>query len=327
VEAVASPLIGVVGPTGAGKSALGLRLARGRGGEIVSCDSLQVYRGLDVGSAKATREERQAVPHHLVDVVDVDEPFSAAEYARLSRAAVADVARRGRLPLVVGGTGLYLKALLEGLFEGPSRDEALRERLEGLARRFGDARLHRYLALRDASAAARIRPRDRVRIVRALEVLLRTGRPISEHHRGGARGLEGYRTLLVGLDLPRDVLRRRVEARTRAMIEGGLVDEVKAVLAAGYPADLRPLRAIGYRQALAVLQGDMSLAEAEPAIVTETMRLAKRQMTWFRHQARVTWFPDPDSAHAAAVSWLDSGGNPPSGPVDPSRPGPTGRSG
>jgi len=303
---VASPLIGVVGPTGAGKSALGLRLARERGGEIVSCDSLQVYRGLDVGSAKATREERRAVPHHLVDVVDVDEPFSAAEYARLSRAAVADVAGRGRLPLVVGGTGLYLKALLEGLFEGPSRDEALRERLEGLARRFGDARLHRYLAFRDAPAAARIRPRDRVRIVRALEVLLRTGRPISEHHRDGARGLEGYRTLLVGLALPRDVLRRRVEARTRAMIEGGLVDEVKAVLAAGRSPDLRPLQAIGYRQALAVLRGDMSLAEAEPAIVTETMRFAKRQMTWFRHQARVTWFPDPDSARAAALSWLDS---------------------
>jgi tRNA dimethylallyltransferase len=312
---VAAPLIAVVGPTGAGKSALGLRLARERSGEIVSCDSLQVYRGLDVGSAKATAEERRAVPHHLVDVVGVGEPFSAASYSRLARAAVADVAGRGRLPLVVGGTGLYLRALLEGLFEGPSRDDALRRRLEGMAERFGDARLHRLLAQGDATAAARIMPRDRVRTVRALEVLLSTGRPISAHQRAGAEPLHGFRTLVLGLDPPRAELRLRVKARTRAMLEGGLLQEVEALLAAGHPPDLRPLRAIGYRQAVAVLRGEMSVAEAEPAIVTDTMRFAKRQMTWFRHQADVTWFRDAGSAHDAAVAWLESSG----GPAAPAR--------
>jgi len=302
---VAPPLIAVVGPTGAGKSAFGMRLARERGGEIVSCDSMQVYRGLDVGTAKPSVEDRRAVRHHLVDVVDVDGAFSAAEYARLARAALADVGERGRLPVVVGGTGLYLRALLEGLFEGPSRHAEVRHRLEALAERFGDVRLHRLLGARDPESATRIPPRDRVRIVRALEVLLATGRPISEHHRGGAVPLTGFRTLVVGLDLPRDELRRRVEARTRAMMEGGLLDEVRAVLAGGHPPDLRPLQAIGYRQALAVVQGQMTAAAAEPVIVTETMRFAKRQMTWFRHQADVTWFPDAESAHQAAVNWLD----------------------
>ena len=307
MEAVAAPLIAVVGPTASGKSALGLRLARERGGEIVSCDSLQVYRRLDVGSAKATAEERRAVPHHLVDVVDVGDAFSAAEYARLARAAVADIAGRDRLPIVVGGTGLYLKALLEGLFEGPSRDEALRRRLEGLASRFGHERLHRLLAGRDPEAAGRIHPRDRVRTVRALEVLLSTGRPISEHRRRAAEALRGFRRLVLGLDLPRDELRRRVEARARAMLAGGLLEEVRAVLGEGQAPGPRPLRAIGYRQAVAVLRGGLSVPDAERAIVTETMRFAKRQMTWFRHQADVAWFPDADAAHAAALAWLGRG--------------------
>jgi tRNA dimethylallyltransferase len=308
---VAAPLIAVVGPTGSGKSALALRLARERGGEIVSCDSLQVYRGLDVGTAKPTPEERRLVPHHLIDVVSPDEAFSAAEYAVRAREAVAGIAGRGRLPLVAGGSGLYLRALLQGLFAGPGRDEDLRRRLEALADRFGDARLHRLLASRDPETAGRLSPRDRVRVVRALEVLFTTGRPISAHHRGGAEPLAGFRVLLVGLDLDRAELRRRVEARTRAMMEAGLVEEVRGLLARGYPPDLRPLRSIGYRQVVALLQGRMSGAGVERAIVTETMRFAKRQMTWFRHQASVTWFQDAESACRASLAWLSAAPAPP----------------
>jgi tRNA dimethylallyltransferase len=301
---VAAPLIAVVGPTASGKSALALRIARERGGEIVSCDSLQVYRGLDVGTAKPTPEERRLVPHHLIDVVSPDEVFSAAEYALRARDALAAIAGRGRLPLVAGGSGLYLRALLQGLFAGPARDEHLRRRLERLAGRFGDARLHRVLARGDPETAARLRPRDRVRVVRALEVLFTTGRPISSHHREGSEPLVGFHVLLVGLGLDRQELRRRVEARTRGMMEGGLVEEVRGLLARGYPADLRPLQSIGYRQVVALLQGRMSRQEAEREIVTETMRFAKRQMTWFRHQASVTWFEDADAAYRASLEWL-----------------------
>ena len=301
---MAPPLIAIVGPTASGKSSLALRLARAHRGEIVSCDSLQVYRGLDIGSAKATVEERREVRHHLIDVVDPGALFSAAEYARLARAAVAEITGRGRLPIVAGGTGLYLKALLEGLFDGPARDEARRRRLEGLAERLGDERVHRLLGRLDPKAAARIRPRDRVRIVRALEVYWATGRPISDQQRAGAEPLSGHRVFLVGLAPDRDALRRVVERRTRAMLEGGLVEEVRGLLDQGYGPELRPLQAIGYREAVAVIRGEMTPEEAEQAIVTATMRFAKRQMTWFRHQADVTWFTDPDDAYAAAEEWL-----------------------
>lgn len=298
------PLIAIVGPTASGKSALALRLARDAGGEIVSCDSQQVYRGLDIGTAKASPEERAAVPHHLLDVVDPDEAFSAAEYARRARAALAEITARDRLPVVVGGTGLYLRALLDGLFDGPARDEATRRRLEALAKRFGDARLHRLLGRLDPSAAERIQPRDRVRIVRALEVYKATGRPLSEHHREAGEPLRGYRTLVLGLEPDRTWLRGVVEGRTRQMLDSGLLDEVRALLARGYGPDLRPLQAIGYREAVAVVQGRMSPEEAEAAIVTATMRFAKRQMTWFRHQADVTWLKDAETAYRAALEWL-----------------------
>jgi tRNA dimethylallyltransferase len=301
---VAAPLIAIVGPTASGKSRLALRLARAHGGEIVSCDSQQVYRGLDIGTAKASPEERREVPHHLIDVVDPDREFSAAEYARRARSALAEITSRGRLPLVVGGTGLYLRALLEGLFAGPSRHQETRRRLETLAERYGDLRLHRLLRHRDPEAAARISPRDRVRVVRALEVYRATGRPLSEHHRAGTEPLRGYRVLTLGLAPERTALRRVVEERTRDMLRGGLFDEVRGLLERGYGPELRPLQAIGYREAVAVIRGEMSAAEAEAAIVTATMRFAKRQMTWFRHQARVTWFGDPGEAEAAARTWL-----------------------
>lgn len=301
LPAVAAALIALVGPTAAGKSALALRLARALGGEIVSCDSLQVYRGLDIGSAKATPEERTAVPHHLLDVVDPDALFSAAEYARLSRAAVADIAARGRVPIVAGGTGLYLRALLFGLFEGPARDERFRARLAAFAARRGRARLHRLLARVDPESAARIPPADEVRVVRALEVFRATGRPLTAHHRGGTAPLEGFRVSAVGLAPPREALREAVVRRTREMFDRGLLAEVRGLLDRGYAPDLRPLQAIGYRQAVEVVLGRRDEADARRDIVASTMRYAKRQLTWFRHQTDAAWSTTAEGAFSAAL--------------------------
>jgi tRNA dimethylallyltransferase len=299
----APPVVAIVGPTASGKSALALVIARERGGEIVSCDSLQVYRGLDVGSAKATPDERATVPHHLLDVVEPDQDFSAADYARLARCALDDIAARGRLALVAGGTGLYLRALRRGLFAGPARDAGLRRRLEAIAQRGGDARLHRLLARVDPEAAARIEVRDRVRVIRALEVYRASGRTLSAHHREDAPAPDDRRWLVVGLDPPREALRAAVEERTGAMLARGLVEEVRA-LVARYGADLRPLRAIGYRQAMAVARGEQTVDQAQRDIVKETMRYAKRQMTWFRHQEDVRWFREAPDARVAVLEWL-----------------------
>jgi tRNA dimethylallyltransferase len=305
---VAAPvLIAIVGPTASGKSALGLRLAEEHGGEIVSCDSLQVYRGLDIGSAKPTVDEQARVAHHLIDVVDPGEAFTAAEYARRGRRALAGIRERGRLPLVVGGSGLYLRALLSGLFEGPSRDEALRSRLERIAGRYGDARLHRLLRRVDPESAARIEVRDRRRVIRAIEVFRATGRALSQHHRGGAEALTGFDVRILGLHPPRAELREAVERRTAAMLAAGLVEETRRLLER-YPPDLPPLLAIGYRQAAAVVRGELPIDAARRDIVKETMRYAKRQMTWFRHQARVTWCARADEAHACATGWLAAPG-------------------
>jgi tRNA dimethylallyltransferase len=303
---LAAPLIALVGPTAAGKSALGLALARIHGAEIISCDSLQVYRGLDIGSAKPTEEERREVPHHLIDIAEPTDEFSAAVYERQARAAVSDIAARGRLPLVVGGTGLYLRALLQGIFEGPSRDEALRRRLERLADRQGEARLHRLLHRVDPAAAARLDPRDRVRVVRALEVFFLTGRPLSGHHASGAEPLRGFRVRVIALDPGPEALLPRVEERTRRMFRGGLLEEVRGLLARGLSPELRPLRAIGYRQAVAVLQGRASTEEAERDTVTATMQYAKRQRTWFRHQVEAVWCRSNGAAERETAVFLSA---------------------
>jgi len=307
VAAVAPPLlIALVGPTAAGKSALALRLAEAQGGEIVSCDSLQVYRGLDVGSAKPTPAERRRVPHHLLDVVDPDEPFSAADYARRARVALVSIRERGAAPFVVGGTGLYLRALLRGLFAGPSRDEVLRARLEAMAERHGERRLHRWLARVDPASAARIEAADRVRVVRALEVFHKTGRPLSGHHEGGAEPLHGFTVRLLGLAPPRETLRAAVEARTDRMLADGLVEETRGLIER-YGAEVRPLQSIGYRQAAAVVRGAVGVEQARRDIVKETMRYAKRQMTWFRHQEQVAWCADAAEAEALAGRWRAEG--------------------
>lgn len=307
LAAVAPRLVVVVGPTAAGKSGLALRLGRDWEAEIVSCDSLQVYRGLDIGSAKVSPAERRAVPHHLIDVVDPDEPFSAADYARLARGALASIAARGRLAIVAGGSGLYLRALLDGLFAGPSRDDALRRRLAEIAARRGDSHLHRLLSRVDPDAAARIPVRDRTRVIRALEVYRGTGQSLSDHHRRPKDRLQGFVTLVLGISPDRATLRGMIERRTAEMFTQGLLDEVSSLLARGYSRDLRPLRAIGYRQAVAVVRGEMEEAAARHDIVAETMRYAKRQMTWFRHQLEARWFPGAEAAGAAAQAWLEAG--------------------
>jgi tRNA dimethylallyltransferase len=280
-----------------------MRIARVRPAEIVSCDSLQVYRGLDVGSAKPGAQDRATVPHHLIDVVDPDQDFSAADYGRMARQAIGEIHARGGVPIVAGGTGLYLRALLHGLFEGPARDEPLRRRLEGMADRHGDARLHRILARVDPESAARIEVRDRVRVVRALEVYRATGRPMGEHHRAGAGRLEGFEWRVFVLDPGREQLRTAVEDRTDAMLRAGLIEETRGLMARY--ADARPLTAIGYRQAAAVVRGAQPVDQARRDIVVDTMRYAKRQRTWFRHQETATWFADADEAFAAALRWLD----------------------
>ena len=283
-----------------------MRIAGARPAEIVSCDSLQVYRGLDVGSAKPGLQDRAAVPHHLIDIVDPDQDFSAADYGRLARRAAAAIHALGRVPIVAGGSGLYLRALLHGLFEGPARDEPLRRRLSAIADRHGDARLHRVLARVDPESAARIEVRDRVRVVRALEVYRATGRPIGEHHRSEAGPLPGFDVFVLVLDPGRERLRAAVEERTEAMLAGGLVEETRGLLDR-YPG-ARPLDAIGYRHAAAVVRGALAIDQARRDIVASTMRYAKRQRTWFRHQETATWFADAGQAEEAALRWLDGPG-------------------
>ena len=308
---MASRLIAIVGPTAAGKSTLALRLACEQPAEVVSCDSLQVYRDFDVGSAKPTPGERRGVPHHLLDIVDPDGTFSAADYVRQARRVAREIAARGRIPLLVGGTGLYFRAFFRGLFEGPARDEALRRRLEGMAERFGDERLHRLLRHVDPVAASRIAPRDRVRVVRALEVLRATGRPIGELHRNGARPLEGFEILCIGLDPGRETLRRAVAARAREMLSRGLVEETRGLIERYGERARRPLGAIGYRQAAAYLRGELDEEGLYRELVTETMRYAKRQMTWFRREPSVLWYADAGAALAAVGAWLASPPMPP----------------
>lgn len=302
-QAQLHPLIAIVGPTGSGKSELGLHLAEQFCGEVVNCDSLQVYRWFDIGTAKLLPPERRGIPHHMIDVVDPDEPFTAGEYARRARKVLHDIVARKRLPLVVGGTGLYLRALVDGLFPGPGRDEQLRQRLaEREARRPG--LLHRFLRRLDPEAAARIHPADRHKLVRAVEVCLLTGRRLSQWFASGRDALEGFRVLKIALNPPRHELYRRLDERCARMFEAGLIEEVRRILAMGYPDTVKPLQAHGYRQALQVLRGELDLRKALYYAQRNTRRYAKRQWTWFRHEPGVTWlngFGDqPETQRAAA---------------------------
>lgn len=279
----------MVGPTGVGKSAFALKVAEKLGAEIVNADSRQLYRGLDIGTAKPGPEERRRVPHHLIDVRGPEEPLDAAGFLTLARAAIAEVAARGRPALVVGGSGLYLRVLRGGIVPAPPASPALREELRALAERRGRDYLHRELRAVDPAAAERIAPNDLARIVRALEVFRLTGTPLSAHQRRHAFGAGGYETLTVGLRTERQALYDAINRRFDAMMAAGFVDEVRALVGAGYSLDRPPLSAIGYRQIVGSLSGELELARAVELAKRDTRRLAKRQLTWFRREPGIIW--------------------------------------
>jgi tRNA dimethylallyltransferase len=282
-------LVAIVGPTGAGKSDLALDLAESFDGEVVSFDALQVYRGLDIGTAKVPPSDRRGIPHHLLDEVGPGEEFSAASFVRRAVPAIEDIAARGKLPILVGGTGLYLRALRRGLFEGPGRVPDLRARLSGIARRRGPGALHRILRRWDQELAGRIHPNDGVRLVRGLEVYLASGRKMSELMGGRQRPLAGFRDILVGLRPDRELLKARVEARVHRMFSRGLVEEVRR-LRLEHGAEAPAFKAIGYREVLLHLDRGMDVDEARRLTIVATFQYAKRQMTWFRREPEVEWF-------------------------------------
>ena len=302
------PLLAVLGPTATGKSALGLALAERLGGEVVNCDSTAVYRGFDIGTDKVPVAERRGIPHHLVDIVAPDAEYNAADFARDAARAVRDVHGRGRVPILVGGTGFYYRALTRGLFPGPGKDEVLRARLDRLADRHGSERVHRLLARVDPASAARIQPRDRKRIVRALEVYFQTGRPLTEHFADTASPL-GADVEVVGLALhvPMDVLAPRLARRVDQQFAAGLLDEMRANLAAGVPPTARPFTGLVYRQALEHLRGVRGEAETRALIVQENRRYARRQLIWFRKEPNLIWFQGPGELfdlQARVFAWL-----------------------
>ena len=300
------PIVALVGPTGTGKTALALRIAERLDAEIVNCDSRQVYRYLDIGTAKPSAEERRAVPHHLFDVVDPDQGFDCARYRALARAAIADIRARGRRVVLVGGTGLYLKVLRYGLAPAPPRDAALRRRLEDLEDAEPGA-LHRRLAGRDPAAATRLHPHDRVRLIRALEVGELTGTTLSARQAAhGFRAAE-LECRVIGLTMERAALRARLDARCRAMLEAGLVDEVRALWQRGFGPELAPLQSIGYREIGAHLRGECDLERALADMQRATHRFAKRQRTWFRADPTVHWIDDPSGSAAGVLDALEIG--------------------
>jgi tRNA dimethylallyltransferase len=295
------PLVFIVGPTAAGKSIVALDLAGRFDGEIVGCDSMQVYRGFDIGTDKPAAEDRARICHHLIDVVDAETQFTAADFAARAVEAIEGISGRGRLPLVVGGTGLYFKALEDGLFPGPGRDETLRRSLEEEARAEGSEALWRRLEAVDPAYAAKTGRRDKIRIVRALEVYGLTGVPLSEHFRQTQGRLAGFRVAKFGISWPRAELVRRIESRVEGMFARGLVGEVEGLLARGVPATSPPFRALGYKNVLRYLRREIDLAEAVEKTKIETRQYAKRQMTWFRRMASVQWAEAGEIGPAVAL--------------------------
>jgi tRNA dimethylallyltransferase len=294
LEAEAPVLLVVLGPTAVGKSRVAVDLARRFGGEVISGDSIQVYRGFDIGTDKPGPEARRGVPHHLIDIAGPEVQYTAADFVRDALAAARAIAVRGRLPIVAGGTGLYLKALLDGLFPGPGRDTAVREALEAEARERGLDTLFRRLEAADPEYARKIRGRDRVRIIRALEVLAATGKPISEHFRETRSPVAGRKVIRIGLELDRAALVRRIDERVGRMFAHGLVDEVRGLLARGVPESAPAFKALGYSHVIRLLRGEISRDQALALTRIDTRQYAKRQMTWFRKMTGVAWFSPDD---------------------------------
>jgi tRNA dimethylallyltransferase len=295
------PIPVIIGPTAVGKTDLGIAVARQCDAEVVSADSRQLYRHLDIGTAKPTAAQRQAVPHHLLDRLDPDERLDAARFVRLAWGCIDAIEARGRRPLIVGGSGMYVRALTDGLFPGPGAHPPLRAALEAEAQAEGVQALHDRLAAVDPRAAARIHPHDRVRIIRALEVYSLTGTPISQWQRQWQHPPQGRGFVLIGLMRRRDDLRRRIAARTQAMLSQGLEAEARRLLDMGFLPTLPPLQSVGYGEMLAYLAGEIDLPRARQLIERRTWRLAKRQMTWFRRLEGVHWLSLTEQPEAAVV--------------------------
>jgi tRNA dimethylallyltransferase len=283
-------LIAILGPTAVGKSALGINLAKRVNGEIVSCDSTALYRGFDIGTDKVPADRREGIAHHMVDVADPLEEYSAARYAREAADVIRDISRRGRMPILVGGTGFYYRALTRGLFPGPSRDEALRARLERVAERRGVERLHAWLGRIDPVTGARVHVRDRRRVIRALEVYLLTGRSLTSHFAETSSPLPEYDVSAIALRIPFEETAARVAKRVGEQFERGLLDEIRELLRSGVPPTAHPFSGLVYRQALEHLNGVRDEPATRELIVRENRRYARRQLIWFRKEPNLRWF-------------------------------------
>jgi tRNA dimethylallyltransferase len=296
-------LVAIVGPTGSGKSHLALEIARQFQGEILNCDSVQVFRFFNIGTAKTPEADRLGIPHHLIDALEPDQVFTAGDFSRAGRLILQEITGRGRLPLVTGGTGFYLRALIDGLAPGPERNEDLRVRLvEREKRRPGS--LHRLLSRFDPTTAARIHPNDSPKLIRAVEICLTARQPAAKVFAAGRDALEGYRVLKIGLFPDRERLYQRLEGRLEAMFAGGLVEEVESILARGYSPEAKPFESIGYKQALQMINAGLTLKDALFYARRDTRRYAKRQMTWFRQEPGLEFFHGfgDDPALAAQVT-------------------------
>jgi tRNA dimethylallyltransferase len=285
---VDQPLIVLIGPTASGKTSLALRLAEEFNGEIVSCDSVAVYREMEIGTAKPTHEERALIQHHMIDIASPDEACTAGDYSRQAREALAGITERGHLPIVAGGTGLYLRALIDGLFPAPPQKPGQRERLRKLARTRGAAYLHRLLTRLDPAAATAIHPNDVPKVIRAIEISLASEGPLTQQWQKGRDALTGYSILRLGLNPPRQRLYERINQRAAAMFNRGLVEETGRLIAR-YGADCRPLTSLGYAEAVAVLQNEITREQAVAQAQQGHRNYAKRQLTWFRREPNMHW--------------------------------------
>jgi tRNA dimethylallyltransferase len=299
-------LLAILGPTATGKSALALALAERHGGEIVNCDSTAVFRGFDIGTDKIAPADRRGIPHHLIDIADPTEEYTAAQFARDAAAAIDDIHARGKLPLLVGGTGFYFRALTRGLFPGPGRDDVLRRRLESIAARRGAGFVHRMLTRVDPESGRRIQPRDLKRLVRALEVFFLTGRPLTSHFADTVSPIPDVDVLAIALRLPAAAISQRVTRRVDEQFARGLLDEIRTLLARGIPDTARPFGGLVYRQALEHLRGARDEAATRALIAQENRRYARRQLIWFRKEPNLSWFDGPGESAAtiAAVTRL-----------------------
>ena len=293
-------LVIILGPTAAGKSMTSIKLAKKFKGMIINCDSMQVYKGFDIGTDKLLPEERENIPHYLLDIVDSDTQFTAADFAKQAFAAIDMILKKKRLPIIVGGTGLYLKALLNGLFPGPGRDSSLRQKLEKKAAKKGLASLKKKLKEVDPVYAQKIGNNDKMRIIRALEVFYLSQKPISEHFRNTRSSLQDFNIIKIGLRLNRKELYRRIEERVDKMFKRGIIKEVEKLLKNGVNENSPPFRALGYKYVLKFLKKEMPIAEAIQLTKRDTRHYAKRQLTWFKKMEGIQWFSPYDFPALAA---------------------------